>query len=131
MKRQDAMFVAMCVGSIVFSIVFVLPHFMSLSVPWYFPVERRWEFGPKPTPGGIAMDFYGRFAEALVAWGVAVAVSLVATKRMKTEQVPPKVASLLVAWAIALAVLVMMYYAWTLAFRVPNAAPIPDWYIPR
>lgn len=130
MKRQDALYAAACIGAIAFAVVFVLPHFTAHAVPLYWVLDRRWELAP-PTANGIAIDFYGRCFEAAVAWAISVVATLVVTKRLRTERLPPKLASLLAAWAIALTVLVMMYYAWTLAFRVPNAAPIPDWYVPR
>ena len=129
MKRQDALYAAACIGTIAFSVAFVLPQFTEQAVLRYFPVDGGWELTAKPV--GLAIDFYGRLLQGTVVAAVAIAVTLLVTSRMKTEQLPRKAASLLAAWAIAFVILVMMYYAWTLAFRVPNAAPIPDWYIPR
>jgi RsiW-degrading membrane proteinase PrsW (M82 family) len=128
-KRQDALYAASCIGTIAFCVTFVLPQFTEQAVLQYFPLDRGWELTAKPA--GLAMDFYGRLLQGVVAAAIAIVVTLVITSRVKTEKLPQKAASLLVAWAIAFVVLVMMYYAWTLAFRVPNAAPIPDWYIPR
>jgi hypothetical protein len=128
-KRQDALYVAACIGTIAFCVAFVLPHFTSQAVLWYFPTEHHWELTRRPE--GLAIDFYGRLLQGVVISSVTVALSLVVTRRLKTPQLSRKMASLLAAWAIAFVILVMMYYAWTLAFRVPNAAPIPDWYIPR
>lgn len=129
MKRQDALYVAACIGTIAFCIAFALPHFTTQSVLWYFPTERAWELTARPQ--GIAIDLYGRLVQGSLACALAIALSLVIAARLKTARISRKLASLLAAWAIAFVVLVMMYYAWTLAFRVPNAAPIPDWYIPR
>jgi putative flippase GtrA len=128
-KRQDALYAAACIGTIAFSIAFVLPHFTGQAVLWYFPTERAWDFTAKPE--GLAIDFYGRLLQGALVAAATIAVTLLVMTRLKTEHLPRKLASLLAAWAIAFVILVMMYYAWTLAFRVPNAAPIPDWYIPR
>lgn len=129
MKRQDALYAATCIGTIAFAIAFVVPQFTGQAVLWYFPLDRGWDLTSKPD--GLAMDFYGRLLQGVLVAAVAIAATLVVTARLKTEKLPPKVASLLAAWAVAFVVLVMLYYAWTLAFRVPTAAPIPDWYIPR
>ncbi|MFN0245972.1 MAG: hypothetical protein ACKV2T_03625 [Kofleriaceae bacterium] len=129
MKRQDALYAASCIGTIAFCVGFALPHFTGQAVFWYLPLERAWELVEEPA--GLGVDFYGRFFQGVIATAIAIALTLVVTSRMKTERLPKTVASLLVAWAIALVVLTMMYYVWTLAFRVPIAVPIPDWYVPR
>lgn len=129
MKRQDALYAAACIGTIAFCIAFVWSHFAGQTMLWYLPLEREWELTAKPPAMGI--DFYGRFAQGVVVAAIAIVVTLAITSRTKTERLSQNVASLLAAWAIAFVVLTMMYYAWTLAFRVPTAAPIPDWYIPR
>jgi len=128
-KRQDSLYAAACLGTIAFCIAFVVPQFTGQAVLQYFPLERAWELTAKPA--GLAMDFYGRLLQGSLVAAVVIAVTLVVTARLKTERLSAKLASLLAAWAIAFVVLVMMYYAWTLAFRVPSATPIPDWYVPR
>jgi hypothetical protein len=128
-KRQDALYAAACIGTIAFCVAFVLPHFTGQAVFWYLPLDRAWELTEKPPV--LGMDFYGRFFQAVIAGAIAIVLTLVVTSRLKTERLSKKLASLLVAWAIALVVLTMMYYAWTLAFRVPAPVPIPDWYVPR
>lgn len=129
MRRQDALYVATCLGTIAFAIAFVVPQFTGQAVLQYFPLERAWELTARPE--GLAMDFYGRLAQGVVVAALAIVVTLVVTSRVGPEKLPPKAASLLAAWAVAFVILVMMYFAWTLAFRVPAALPIPDWYVPR
>ncbi len=128
MNRQSALYIATCLGTVAFAIAFVYPQLTEQAVAWYYPLERRWAFETKPT--GLAMDFYGRTAQAVVAWALAVVATLAITPRIKRE-LSPRTAGLLAAWAIAFTVLVIMYYAWTLYFRHPTPAPIPDWYRPR
>ena len=128
MKRQEALFVALCLGTVAFAIGFVLPQITEHAVVQYFPLERRWSFEARPQ--GLAMDFYGRLGQAMVAWAIGVIVSLVVVRRIKTP-LSERAAGLLTAWALTFTVLVIMYYAWTLFFRHPTPAPIPDWYRPR
>ena len=127
MKRQEALYVAMCCGTIAFVIGFVYPQLAEQAVAWYYPLERRWAFEAKAT--GLAMDFYGRLGQAMVAWAIGVIASLAIARRMKS--LSEKVAGLLAAWAITLTLLVILYFAWTLFFREPTPSPIPDWYRPR
>jgi hypothetical protein len=129
MRRQDALYAAACIGTIAFCVAFVLPQFTEHAVLWYYPLDRAWELTARPE--GLAMDFYGRTLQGIVAWGIAVVASLAITRRVRTERLSQRMASLLAAWAIAFVVLVMIYYAWTLAFRLPSPSPIPDWYVPR
>jgi hypothetical protein len=127
MRRQDGLLVAMCIGMIAFAIAFVYPQFTGQALVWYFPVERRWAY--EAQPDGLAIDFYGRLAQSFVAWAVAVVVSIAVTRRVAT--LPPRLAALLTAWAIAITLFVMLYFAWTLAVRVPQPMPLPSWYEPR
>ena len=127
MKRQDALYVAMCVGTIAFAIAFVYPQLTEQAVAWYFPLEREWSYQTNPTT--LAIDFYGRLAHALIAWAAAVIVSLLVTRRVRV--LSERMAGLLIAWALTFTLLVILYYAWTLAFRTPVPSPIPDWYHPR
>ncbi|CAN5780327.1 hypothetical protein BH11MYX2_BH11MYX2_14700 [soil metagenome] len=128
MKRQDGLYVAMCIGAIAFCIAFVLPYFVTQPVAWYLPIDRAWEMTVKPN--GLGIDFYGRCAQGLVGWAIAVMASLAITKRIKAD-LSPRMAGLLAAWALGMIVLCIMYFTWTLVFRVPSPAPLPTWYIPR
>lgn len=128
MKRNEALYVAMCLGTIAFAIAFVFPQLTEQSVAWYFPLERRWSFEVRPQ--GLAIDFYGRLAQALVAWSVAVIVTVAIARRI-TRPLSERMAGLLAAWALTLTLLVILYFAWTLLFRIPTPSPIPDWYRAR
>lgn len=128
MKRQESLFVALCLGTVAFVIGLIYPQIAEQAVAHYYPLERRWAF--EAHPQGLAMDFYGRLGQALVAWAVAVMASLAIAGRIKSP-LSERTAGLLTAWALAFTVLGIMYYAWTLYFRVPTPAPLPDWYQPR
>jgi putative flippase GtrA len=128
MKRQEALFVALCLGTVAFAIGFVYPQIAEQAVLQYYPLEHRWSFEARPQ--GLAMDFYGRLGQAMVAWAIGVIASLAVVRRIK-KPLYERAAGLLIAWALTFTVLVIMYYAWTLFFRHPTPAPIPDWYRPR
>lgn len=127
MRRADLLFVALSLATVVFAIMFVLPMFYESSVPWYYPLERRWAFEVKPT--GLAMDFYGRLIHASLAATVAfVITALVGRKKQSFE---PRTLGLCTAWALTATLLVIAYFAWTLYERRPVPSPLPDWYQPR
>ena len=127
MRKADALFVAMAAGTIAFAFAFIIPMLTSEPVAWYYPLEHRWAF--EVTPTGLAMDFFGRTLQAMVAWAVVVMISLPIAKRFKTLSV--RAVGLATAWAVTAMLLVMLHYAWTLHFRRPVPAEIPTWYQPR
>ncbi|MGE0870930.1 MAG: hypothetical protein AB7P03_20355 [Kofleriaceae bacterium] len=127
MKRSDALFVALCVGAIAFAVAFVYPQLSGQAIAWYYPVERRWSYEARPS--GLAIDVFGRLMQGLVAWSVAVIATLAITRRLR--ELSSRMAHLLAAWAIAMTLLVMLYFAYTLAVRVPTPLAIPAWYVPR
>jgi hypothetical protein len=127
MRRQDALFVAMAVGTIAFAIAFVYSAFTPESIVWYYPVDHRWAFEIKPS--GVAMDFYGRLLQALVAWSIAFVVALAIARKVRSAGTRAVV--LVGGWALAATIFVMFFYGWTLHFRTLTPPPIPSWYQPR
>jgi hypothetical protein len=127
-RKADLLLVAFSLATVVFAIAFVLPMFAETSVPWYYPLERRWAFEVKPT--GLAMDFYGRMIHAALAATIAFVVAVAVGGRKKTA-FQPRTLGLFTAWAMTATLLVIAYFAWTLYERRPVPAPIPDWYQPR
>ncbi|HEV7555824.1 MAG TPA: hypothetical protein VGO00_10235, partial [Kofleriaceae bacterium] len=80
------------------------------------------------TASGIAMDFYGRCAWAIVASGLLGAGGYVVMRGRRTS---PRVLALVTVWAIAITLLVMAFFVWRLVHREPVPPPIPSWYQPR
>ena len=128
MKKQEALFVAMCAGAIAFAFAFVAPMLAGEPIAWYLPLEHRWTFETKPA--GFAIDFYGRLLQALVAWAAVVLVTLPLAKRGK-KPLSSRAAGLVTAWTITAVLLVMLHYAWTLHFRRPIPEPLPAGYRAR
>ena len=128
MKKQEALFVAMCAGAIAFAFAFVAPMLAGEPIVWYLPLEHRWTFEVKPA--GLAIDFYGRLLQGLVAWAAIVLVTLPLAKRGK-KPLSERAAGLVTAWTITAVLLVMLHYAWTLHFRRPIPEPLPAGYRAR
>lgn len=126
-QRMHALYAAMCVGAIAFTVAFVYPLFVPQAIHWYYPLERRWAFEVKPT--GLAMDFYGRLLFGIVAWSVSVVPTMLIARRLQRVSLTAR--RLLLAWAVTVIVFAMFYFVWTLYLRVPMPEPIPDWYRPR
>lgn len=119
--KPAALFVALALAAIAFAVAFVYPAIGGAAVAWYHPVEHAWSYEARPS--GVAIDFYGRTAQALVAWAVTLAVALVIARRVRV--IGARAIGLCAAWAVTAIVLVMLFYAWTLHYRVPTPAPLP------
>ena len=119
--RSATLFVALGVAAIAFAVAFVYPGLGSEPVAWYYPVEHAWAFEVRPS--GVAIDLYGRLAQALVAWAVGFALALVIARRWPA--LGARAIGLVAAWLLTVIVFVMLFYAWTLHYRVPTPAPLP------
>lgn len=127
MRRSEALFVAMCIGTIAFVITFLLPFFSSQRVAWYYPLQHRWAYEVKPH--GLAMDFYGRLMFALGVGSVAVTLSIVVARRF--QDLGEGLRRLLILWTTTVVLFAAAYFAWTLGHRHPTPEPVPSWYSPR
>ena len=127
MKKQDAIYIALCVGSIAFAFTFAYPMIDATPVLWYYPLERAWALEARPT--AVAVDFYGRTLYAVMAWCAGFSATLAIARRLRS--VSARTLHLFAAWTLAATLLVMAFYAWHLYFRVLAPEPVPSWYRPR
>ncbi|MFT3695837.1 MAG: hypothetical protein QM831_22060 [Kofleriaceae bacterium] len=127
MERKNVLYVALCFSTIAFAIAFVYPAVTTQRVLWYHPLSGDWSFEIKPSD--LAMDFYGRTFQAVIAALVVGALANFVAKRFKS--LSSNFAGVLVAWAIAMTMLAMAEYAWTMYFRVPKPATLPADYQAR
>ncbi|HEY4241910.1 MAG TPA: hypothetical protein VGM88_18945 [Kofleriaceae bacterium] len=127
MKRQDALLLALCAGAIAFAVAFVWPMFFPSRVAWYYPLAHRWGFEVKST--ALAMDFYGRTLLGAIAWCAGFLVTFAIARKLPPAA--PRWLVVVAGWALVTTTFVILYFAWTLHFRVPVAAPIPTWYQAR
>jgi MFS family permease len=124
--RDATLLFALCVAALAFAVAFVWPLFTPEAVAWYYPTEHRWELAVKPS--GLAMDFYGRVLQGAIAWSLAFLVAMLVGRRARP---PRRLAAIAVGWALAATAFAMLYFAWTLHYRVPVPPPQPAWYHPR
>lgn len=116
--KPAAWFVALAAAAIAFAIAFGYPAIASEPVAWYYPTEHAWAFEVRAS--GIAMDFYGRLAQALVAWVVVFAGTALVVRR---RAIGTRAIALSAAWTITAVIFVMLFFLWTLHYRVP--VPLP------
>lgn len=129
MSTKHAVHLATCVAAIAFVLAFALPAFVPIPVLWYWPVERAWGLGVKAS--GIAIDFYGKCLFATAVASAAALATYAFARRCVRREPSGRVVALFTVWAISLALLVVTFYAWRLAHRLPAPPPIPSWYQPR
>jgi len=127
MRKQEALALAMCAATIAFAVAFVYPMLATQAVAWYYPLEHRWAYEAKPT--GLAMDFFGRTFQAMIAWSLVFVVVFALARRLRV--IHSRTLMLFTAWAVTITLLVMGHFAWTLYFRIPTPEPLPAWYQPR
>ena len=113
--KARALFVALGVAAIAFAVAFAVPVFASEPVAWYYPAERAWAFEVRPA--GVAIDLYGRLAQAILAWALAFAVALPIARRR--AEIGVRAVGLVTAWLLTAILFVMLFAAWTLHYRVP------------
>jgi hypothetical protein len=106
--------VSLGAATIAFVIAYAYPSFSPSPVAWYYPLDHAWAF--EVSPSGLAMDFYGRVLQGLLAWIVAfVPVHFLVRRR----QISTQTLGLVVAWMLTATVIAMLFYAWTLHYRIP------------
>jgi hypothetical protein len=127
MRKQDTLFVALAAGTIAFVVGLAYPAFAPASVAYYYPLDHRWAFEPKPH--GIAIDFYGRLLQATIAWAVVVSVTLLIVRRVRV--IGQRALFWLGASALTATMIVIVFYNWTLPDRVLVPLAPPSWYQPR
>jgi hypothetical protein len=126
-------FVALLAARAAFGAYYILGSLRGSPVPWYLPLEHRFELsGPRPV-AELAMDWYGRTAVALACAAAVggVAWLLAGRGRLARALVDPRFVKGL-AHAGALVLLVdFAYFGWVLLHQTPHPLPIPAWYCPR
>lgn len=117
-------FAAFLVARAVAGLVYLAVSLGGSPVPWYFPLERRWEITARPA--GLAMGWFGVTALAIAAAALAGAVTWAASARGPLSRALARGAIVLaIARAGGLVLLVdFAYFGWTLTHQTP--APLPS-----
>jgi hypothetical protein len=123
-RARQALFVALCAGSVAFCLAFVAPAFTPMRVLWYLPLEHRWTFVIKPE--GLGMDFYGRVLDGVLAGAVGTLAAWAIARRLRALSAGTLV--LWTAWLTTAALLAMALFTYQMVRRHPRPLPIPAWY---
>jgi hypothetical protein len=119
---------------VVTSLAFFLSAILPLPVLLYFPLQRRFGFGPQAlsqalspalSPAALSIDFYGRSLFALLCGTCAALFTHAVATRLLRAPKPPQAAcsdkalSLGTAYALSAFVLTAALFAYKLSLRNP------------
>lgn len=115
--------VAFLAGRTAFGLAHLVGAARDVPIPWYQPLERAYELGPRPAT--FAMEWYGRsLASAVVAAAVTAAVWFLAARRPLVVALRSRATVMALAQAAALALVVDFgYFAWL--FLTQDVTPLP------
>jgi hypothetical protein len=117
-------FAALLMARAAFGLAYLAVSVGKWPIPWYFPLERRWEIASKPA--GFAMGWFGASGAALLAAAIAAALTWIAGARGPLARALGRTAIVLaIARAGGLVLLVdFAYFGWTLTHQTAN--PLPE-----
>lgn len=120
------LFVAFLVARAVYGISYLGVTLAKWPIPWYFPLERRWEIVSRPN--GFAMGWFGATLAAMVLAAAGFVVTWVASARGPLARALVRTAIVLaIARAGGLVLLVdFVYFGWTLTHQTPHPLPEPE-----
>lgn len=118
------LFAAFLVARAVYGLAYLGTSIAKWPIPWYFPLERRWEIASRPD--GFAMGWYGATLAAMVLSALGFVVIWVASARGPIARALARTAIVLaIARAGGLVLLVdYVYFGWTLTHQTPH--PLPE-----
>lgn len=124
--RAARVFAAMLVARAVFGAAFLGINVARWPVPWYFPIEHRWEVTSRP--GGISMGWFGATGAALGLAIAAAALTWLASARGPLSRALTRTAVVLaIARAGGLVLVVDFgYFGWSALHQTarPWAEPV-------
>lgn len=95
---------------------YLLTEWIVLPLPWYFPLEHRWEMAAYPSTG-LKMGWYGKVLICLLLASLG-ALLLAGFLRWSQRELPPGLQGFLDLSAMSTVVFVMFYIARSLSYRV-------------
>lgn len=118
--------VAFLAGRTAFGLAHIAGVARNWPIPWYFPLERTFLMGPRPS-AGLAMEWYGRsLASLLIALAVTGAIWLLSARAPLARALQKKAFVLSVAQASGLALLVdLTYFGWVFLTQPVLPLPLP------
>jgi hypothetical protein len=107
--RAQRVYLAVCVGSIGFTLAYVLVDYAKIPRPFYDPMARSWRIAARVP--GVAMGYFGLWLYALAAGAVVAAVAWLAAGRAQ-RPLADRTLGLLGAWTGTAWILAAAYYVW-------------------
>lgn len=131
MRSSHRVLLGFLVARLVFGVVFLASAVARWPVPWYLPLEHRWQLARAVR--GVAMDWYGRSLLSLLA-GVAVgamAYALSGRPVLGRWLLRQGVVTGVAHFGALMLLNDVLFYVFSLATRHPVPVPLPGWYCPR
>lgn len=124
--KIPAAWLGFLVASTFFSVVYTIPIFMAVPLPWYLPLAHDWVWAPKPPQ--LGMDWYGRTMVAGLVAVLAWTSTYLIGRRWTPSVRGIQLWALVAAAALLAAMISHGLHLWP---RVPVPEPLPPWYQPR
>lgn len=115
--------VALLAARAVFGLVYLGVNLGGWPVPWYFPLDHRWEITARPA--GFAMGWFGATGAALIASAIAAALAWIAAARGPLARALGRTA-IVIALARAGGMVLFVdfaYFGWTLTHQSAGRIP--------
>lgn len=123
--KTPRIFAALLAARAAFGLAYLSVALGKLPVPWYYPLEHRWDVAPSPTHG-LGMGWFGSTGASIVAALLAGCGLYAITARGALGRTLARTAVVLaLARAGGLVLLVdYAYFGWTLTHQTPK--PLAD-----
>ncbi|MFO0727854.1 MAG: hypothetical protein U1E65_29010 [Myxococcota bacterium] len=109
-----------CLACTLFALTYAALAIFEVPLLWYLPIDRRFEFGLKPSSLGI--DWYGRVLAASLASAVGLGLGGLFRPR----------SPVILRWILVLSLIsAASVFSVAVLERSPKPEPLPSWYVPR
>lgn len=121
------LFTSLLAARVAFGLAYLIGSARRSPIPLYYPIERRWTFFER-LPEGLAMEWYGRTAVALLIGLVALAAMWIASSRGPVARALAKPENVLAAARGGALILLVdfAYFGWVLMHQTPAPLPLPS-----
>jgi hypothetical protein len=128
MDRARRVYLASFGAILGYLLVYFLTGLEPVTLPWYYPLEHRWQWVLHPLT--LGMDWYGRTLFAALG-ATASGLLAGAIGRRWTPSNPTAVLRALAAWTLSLFLFATALFLYQLVPRHPFPAPLPPGYVAR
>ena len=121
------LFMSLLAARVAFGLAYLIGSARRSPIPLYYPIERRWTFFDR-LPEGLAMEWYGRTAVALLVAIVVLAAFWIASARGPIARAMARPENVIAAARGGALILLVdfAYFGWVLMHQTPAPLPLPD-----